>query len=239
MLRSRSWAMTWTVLRLLVAAAILAAIAVQLTVTITNAVERGRDVGTTLANFFSFFTILSNFGAVIVLVWAALWFLTRRRRADVATLVQPRGLAVVLASVTTYMIITGIVYNALLRFVPLPIGSEPVPWSNEVMHLVAPLFLLADLFVAPARRALAPRTIWAIIAFPIVWVVYTLVRGPVVTDPTGAPPWWYPYPFLDPHAFDNGYVGVALYVVGIAAAIVAVGVGVLWVSRRAGERRRE
>jgi hypothetical protein len=229
MLRSPAWALTWNILRAVMAALVVAAIVTQLVASITRSAAAGDDVGTVVANFFSFFTILSNVLSVVVLFWAAGWYFSRGRGGAAS---DPRPLAIVLVSVTTYMIITGIVYNLLLRGITLPQGSEPVPWSNETLHVVAPIFLLADLFVGPLRRALPWRTVWTIIAFPIVWVVYTLIRGPLVTNPTSGEPFWYPYPFLNPNNFDNGYGTVALYIAGIAAAIIGVAFLVVWVGRR-------
>jgi hypothetical protein len=71
----------------------------------------------------------------------------------------------------------------------------------------------------------------AILVFPVAWILYTLVRGPLVTNPVTKDPWWYPYPFLDPHLV-GGYGGVALYVVGIAVALGAVAALVVAVGRR-------
>lgn len=234
-MRSTTWARTWSIARAAMAALIVAAIVRQLAASIGTAVEFERDVTTTIANFFSFFTILSNALTAIVLLWAAFWFWTRGRRADA----EPTGLALALACVSTYMIITGIVYNTLLRGIQLPQGSEPIPWSNEVMHLIAPLFLLADVFVGPLRRALAWRQLWAVVAFPIVWVAYTMIRGPLVTNPVTGDPYWYPYPFLNPNNSDlvpvSGYPGVFIYIVGIAIAILAVASFVVWWGRRRGD----
>lgn len=230
MTQTLRWARIWTVLRVAAAVAIAVAVIAQAERTIGGAIEGGRDVVTTTANFFSFFTILSNVLSVVVLVWAAVWFW--RRGKDAAD-PEPPPLAVALAAVTSYMIVTGIVYNTLLRGIPLPQGTT-VPWSNEILHVVGPVFFLADLFLGPRRRALSWRALFAILAFPIVWVVYTLVRGPLVTNPVTGDPWWYPYPFLDPASFDNGYAGVAVYVVGIAAAITAAAAVVVWVGRRRG-----
>jgi len=230
-MRTSAWERVWSILRAVMAALVVAAIVAQLARSVGTANELGRDAATTVANFFSFFTILSNALSAVVLLWAAIWFFTRGRTATT----EPPGLALALASVTTYMIITGIVYNILLRHVVLPQGSEPIPWSNEVLHLIAPLFLLADLFVGPLRRALRWSALWAIIAFPIAWVLYTLARGPLVTNPVTEAPYWYPYPFLDannPDLVPPGYAGVGVYVVGIAIAIVAAGVLVVWVGRR-------
>ncbi|WP_375386511.1 Pr6Pr family membrane protein [uncultured Microbacterium sp.] len=232
MLRTPAWATTWTILRLVMAAAIAAAIIAQLIASVTRSAENGQNIATVVANFFSFFTILSNAITVVVLLLLVGWHLTAGRREAV----EPRGLAVALASVSTYMIITGIVYNLLLRGVQLYPGTEPIPWSNEVLHLVGPLFLLLDVFLAPRRRALAWNTVWIIAAFPIVWVIYTIIRGPLVTNPATGEQWWYPYPFLNPHNFDNGFGGVAIYIVVIAVAIIAVGSFVVWWGRRAGRR---
>jgi hypothetical protein len=57
------------------------------------------------------------------------------------------------------------------------------------------------------------------------------VRGPLVTNPNTGAPYWYPYPFLDPHAQASGYAGVALWVAIISAAFIVVGVLVVWVGR--------
>lgn len=236
MVRSAAWATTWSALRFAMAAAIVAAIVAQLVRSVGAAIEFERDVATTIVNFFSFFTILSNTASAIVLLWAAVWFWTRGRRTDA----EPTALAVVLACVSTYMIITGIVYNTLLRGIVLPQGSEPIPWSNEVMHLVGPIFLLVDVLLGPLRRALPWRALWAIVALPIVWVVYTMIRGPFTTNPVTGTGHWYPYPFLNPNNPDlvplTGYPGVLVYVLGIAAAIIAVGSFVVWWGRRLGIR---
>ena len=58
----------WMTARLAMAALTLAAILAQLVVTMSGAAEAGRDVATTAVNFFSFFTILSNVAAAVVLV---------------------------------------------------------------------------------------------------------------------------------------------------------------------------
>lgn len=229
MTRSRTWAVGWSIARLAIAALVIAAIVAQLVKSVGTATELGRDVGTTIANFFSFFTILSNAVAAIVLLSAAIWYLAKGRQASV----EPASLAVALACVSTYMIITGVVYNTLLRGIELPQGSAPIPWSNEVLHLIAPLFLLADVFLGPLRRALPWCTLWAIVAVPIAWVIYTMIRGPLVTNPVTGDPFWYPYPFLNPNGA-GGWASVVAYVIGIAVAVVVVGAFVLWWGRRVG-----
>lgn len=212
-------------------ALILAAIVAQAIRTIGGAMDAGRDVATTITNFFSFFTILSNVGAVIVLAWAAVWFWMRGR----GEASEPRGLSLMLASVSTYMIVTGIVYNTLLRGIDLPQGTT-VWWSNEILHLVGPLFLLADVFLAPRRRCLGWGAIGVVLIFPLVWVAYTLLRGEHVVNPMNSEHWWYPYPFLNPHL--GSWSSVWFWVVVIAVALGVVAAGVVWVSRIRGRVRQ-
>ncbi|MDR6866955.1 hypothetical protein J2Y69_001554 [Microbacterium resistens] len=221
----------WSALRLAGAALLLVTVLSQLSMTVSNALSATTPAAghlpTVIVNFFSYFTILSNVFAVIGLGIAGAWSLARGR--DGRT--EPRGLSVLLACVATFMIVTGIVYNLLLRNIA-QVGIS-APWINEVLHVLGPLLLLADVFFAPSRRRLGWGVLGAIAAFPIAWVVYTLLRANAITAPTTGNPWWYPYPFLDPHLV-GGYPGVAAYVVGIALGILAVGAGVIWVSRRRG-----
>ncbi|MBT2475211.1 Pr6Pr family membrane protein [Microbacterium sp. ISL-103] len=225
----------WPYARLAAAALALAAIIAQVARSIENALqattEWGQHLPTVAANFLSFFTILSNLLAAIVLIVAAVWAL--RHRHDSRP--EPNWLAVSLACASTYMIVTGIVYNTLLRGVALPQGVT-VPWSNEVLHVVIPLFLLADLLFAPRRRALAWSAVAITTVFPIAWVVYTMIRANLIIAPATGETWWYPYPFLNPHLVPGGYLGVAGYIVGIAVAIVGVACFVVWVGRKRGAR---
>ena len=226
----------WAIARILAAALVVAAASAQLNRSIQNALDatppETGDVATVVANFLSFFTIQSNIAAAVVLAIAAVWAWTKGRDA----VEEPRGLAIAIACVTTYMIVTGIVYNALLRGVALPQGVT-VGWSNEILHVIVPLFLLADLLFAPQRRALRWSALWIIVVYPIVWAVYTLVRAPLVTAPATGAPYWYPYPFLDPNLTPGGYLGVSGYIVGIAVAIIGVGFLVIWAGRRRAIRR--
>ncbi|MBN9605252.1 MAG: Pr6Pr family membrane protein [Actinomycetales bacterium] len=214
----------FVVLRVLAAAAIAAAIVGQLQRSLTFETDTpGWSAGLVLSNFFSFFTIDSNTLSVVTLLIGAGLLLAGRR-------VDPRWFALLRVSTTTYMVVTGIVYNTLLRGIPLPQG-QTVEWSNEILHVAGPILLLLDWLFAPGRARLEWRAIGVIVAFPIVWAIYTLVRGAIFVDPiTGTN--WYPYPFLNPELSPLGYVSVAFYVVLIAAIIGLVGAGAIWISRR-------
>lgn len=222
----------WSVMRVLVAVLTSAAVIAQFIAAWYGALEHGRPLGPTVGNFFSYFTVLSNSAAAVLLTWAGLRPLIRRR----GSLLDPPSLSVGLACVTSCVLITGAVYNTLLRHLPLPPGSEPPAWSNEVLHLVVPLFVFADLLLGPRRRALPWRSLWVIVAFPLAWAVYTMIRGPLVTDPATGADSWYPYPFMDPGNPElaplTGYPGVILYLAGIAAAMLVVSALVVRCGRR-------
>jgi len=215
----------FAVLRVGIAVAIVAAIVGQMLTSLAYWESLGGvDVGAHVVHFFAFFTIESNvLTAVVGLVGAVL--LVTRKGDD------PVGFTWFRAAVVTYMFTTGVVYNLLLRGVELPQGST-LGWSNEVLHVIAPIYLTLDWFLAPGRTPLEPKRIWAILVFPIVWVVFTLVRGPLATDTVFGNDYWYPYPFLNPNNLANGYLGVTFYVILIALVIAATAAGVLWVSRR-------
>lgn len=221
----------WPYARLAAAALGLAAVIAQLALTVQIAMADptpwGSHLPTVWTNFFSFFTIDSNVIAAVAFLTAAIWSL-RHRRDDEN---EPAWLAILLVCASTYMIVTGIVYNTLLRGIELPQGVT-VPWSNEVLHVVFPLILLLDVLFAPRRRALPWSTVFVAAIFPLVWAAYTMIRANLVIAPATGADYWYPYPFLNPHAVPGGYLGVSAYVVGIAAAIIGVASFVVWVGRR-------
>lgn len=215
----------FAILRVLVAGAVVAAIVAQLIRSIENWTAAGvKNMPLAIVNFFSFFTIESNVATVVILLIGAALLVTRKG-AD------PHWFTVLHGAIVTYMVVTGVVYNLLLRNVELPQGAT-VPWSNEILHVVAPIWMLLDWILAPGRSPISWRALWGYLVFPIVWVIYTLVRGPFTPNELKGEPYWYPYPFLNPHLSPNGYLSVAFYVIMIAAIIGLAAAGVIWVSKR-------
>lgn len=199
------------VLRLAAAAAIIVAIVGQF----AKSLSMVPDPGFFVVNFFSFFTILSNALAALTLL-AAAWFAFR-------STVDSDGFTLVRVSVTTYMTTTLVVYNTLLRDISLD-QATTLPWSNEILHVWGPLYVLLDWVFAPGRRLVRWRRLWTVAVFPLAWAAYTMLRGAIVG--------WYPYPFLDPAIKPGvGYDGVLVYIVAIAAFILLVGAGVIALSR--------
>ena len=142
----------------------------------------------TVANFFSFFTIEANILTAVVFLGGAV--LTT----------QTRHWPYFRGAVTLYMVITGIVYAVLLSNVDVQLQSA---WTNNVLHRVLPLLLLADwVFFPPWPRIAAARALgW--LAFPLAYFAYSLIRGPIAH--------FYPYPFLN--AREHGYLYVIVYAI--------------------------
>lgn len=168
-----------------------------------------------LGNFFSFFTILSNILGTLVFFAGGAALGAGRAHAGVPDLL--RGAAAL------YLVITGIVYGIALAHYDTP---EVIPWVNVVVHRVTPLVFAADWLIDPPRRAPRfPRAlVWLV--FPLLYLLYTLVRGTVVD--------WYPYPFLDPRV--HGYAAVVVGCLLVAAAFLAVAWLLCRVAARLGSR---
>jgi hypothetical protein len=152
-------------------------------------------------NFFSYFTILSNSFAVIVLLAGATFWRTQRSPASDML----RGAAVL------YMTVTLIVFALLLSGTDV---DTAIPWVNAVVHQLLPVVVIADWLIDPPQTRLTIRQglVWLIP--PLVWIAYTMIRGPIAG--------WYPYPFLDPG--NGGYASVA-----VTSLIILAGGAVLCV----------
>jgi len=164
-----------------------------------------------LVNFFSFFTVLSNVMAAAVFLLGSIWMVLNRKNVAAAGYDLLRG------AITVYMVVTGMVYLTLLSGNEVALQTT-LPWVNAILHYIMPVAVLADWLLVPPRTRLAATQIWVWLLFPAVYLVYSLVRGPMAQ--------WYPYPFLDPGVVD-GYGGVTAYAAGILVAILLTSLGIL------------
>ena len=155
-----------------------------------------------VVNFFSYFTILSNVFAGLILIIGGVYLLRGRKPTPAQELIR--------SATVLYMAVTGIVYAALLS--GLSLGSL-MPWVNDVLHRIMPVVVVADWLYQPTKAKLRVKQIPLLLIFPIAFLTYTLVRGPSVN--------WYPYPFLNPSKA-GGYLGVALYSLAILVLFYAL-----------------
>jgi hypothetical protein len=197
---SSPWPGVMRVVRGAMAAAVVAAIVTQLVAGFD------RD-GFSAVNFFSYFTILSNVAALVALGAAALH----------PPLLGDDRFQALRGAATLYMTVTGIVYAVLLapRVADLGLTEQ---WVNTVLHQVGPIVVVADWLLFPPERPPSMRVAASWLAFPVVWLGYTMVRAQIVD--------WYPYPFLDPD--DKGVGGVIVACVGITVLFVLLAAALRW-----------
>jgi hypothetical protein len=168
---------------------------------------RGIDTaGFSVANYFSYFTVLSNVMTVVVLA--------------IGGLLDPkaRNWQLFRGAVTLYMVITGIIYAVLLSNIDVGVAGD---WTNDVVHRIMPVVILIDWIVVPSRTRITESQSLIWLTFPLVYGVYSLVRGPIVD--------WYPYPFLDPRT--QGYPAMIVGVLVLTVAFVLMALAVNAVGR--------
>jgi hypothetical protein len=156
-----------------------------------------------VVNFFGYFTNLSNIFASVVFLLGAVSLLQRREPTPGDDLI--RGAA------ATAMVIVGLVWFTLLRDEDL---GALLPWINIVLHVIMPIAVLADWLYQPPKSTITWRQMGYWLIYPLVYIVYTLLRGALVG--------FYPYPFLNP-AKVGGYGVVTLYCIAIFVAFLIVG----------------
>jgi hypothetical protein len=94
--------------------------------------------------------------------------------------------------------------------------------ADKLLHVVVPLLAVVG-WVAFGPRGQATRAeLLPFLVLPVVWLVYTLVRGEFVD--------WYPYPFID--VDELGYAVVAANCVGVAAVMFGLALAAVWVDGR-------
>jgi len=159
--------------------------------------------------FFSFFTIETN-GLIAV----ALTFL-------LLTPGSPRSnffaKGTTMAAITVYILVVGITYNTLLRNIWNPQGLQRI--VDELLHVAVPvLFFIYWLLFGP-KANLHWKNIFPWLLFPLIYCIYTLVRGHL----SG----YYPYPFMDAGqlGFDKVLINIgAMLILFVVVALLAVGI---------------
>jgi hypothetical protein len=183
----------------LTAAVVLVGLVVQVGVTAGLDGTRFDSAPARVANMFCFFTVQSN---LVVGVTTAMLALSLRRRGSVFAVFRLIGVV----GIT----ITFLVFHVALSGLQDLEGSAAL--ADFLLHTASPvLCVLGWLLFGPRGRVSARVALWSLL-FPVVWLVFTLVRGLAVD--------YYPYPFLD--VGDLGAGRVTLNVVVVALVFVVV-----------------
>ncbi|MBI6691055.1 Pr6Pr family membrane protein, partial [Pseudomonas corrugata] len=177
-----------------------AGLSIQLYLILLGRWELGASLLGGLVNFLSFFTVLTNTLAAVVLTWE----LTQRESAVRRWFLLPAvrsGIAVSIALV-------GLAYNLLLRHLWQPQGWQFI--ADELLHDVMPVLFIIywGLWVPKGTLRLAHIGLWMI--YPLVYFAYILLRGNLLAA--------YPYPFIDVASL--GYPQVFINAAGVLAGFV-------------------
>ncbi|TDE09660.1 Pr6Pr family membrane protein [Jiangella asiatica] len=197
----------------------LAAVVVQLVLVIdgTNVLVHDGDeppsTSLRVANFFSYFTVQSN---LLVIAGAAVLALDPRHDGAFFRVLRITGLIAIG--------VTGVVYVTLLR--PIVDLEGIAMLTNIGFHYLSPLLAVIGWALFGPWPRFDRRVLLLSLTLPVVWLVYTLVRGEVVD--------WYPYPFID--VGELGYGRTFLNAAGITVLLLGVGWLFLTGDRRLGDR---
>lgn len=179
-------------------------LALQLGILLGGAWAKGHSGWGAAANFFSYFTILSNLlVAVSFAVPGAFWRSARTR-----------------GGVTLYIAVVGLVYEGVLRRLWHPEGAQFI--ADLLLHDAVPLTVVAHWLFLRERGALRWRDPLAWLAYPAAYLVYALLRGAT----TG----WWAYPFIDASAL--GYARVLLNAAGLMVVFLGLGSVMVALDRR-------
>lgn len=185
----------------------LAGLVLQFCITVPASMEAGRGLLGSVVFYLSFFTILTNIGAV--LVHASL--LSPTGYAWLPAFAGPRMRAGVAVSIALVLII----YATVLARLWQPQGLFLL--CDILLHYVTPvLFVLWWLMSGADGRTRWSDISWWVL-YPIVYLIYALARAPLAGE--------VPYPFLDVAKNGSGSVAMAsLAITGLFLAICVVAV---------------
>lgn len=157
-------------------------------------------------NVFFYFTILSN---VLVGIVCLILMTNANKRGKVFEVFRLFSLIAI--------IITGIVYNTVLRQLSHPEGLALV--ENNMMHVIAPILATVGwLIFGPRIQFKWAKLGWCAV-IGLAWILVTFIRGAITH--------WYPYPFLnvDSLGYPSAIIACAvilLIAVGLGAAILGL-----------------
>jgi hypothetical protein len=156
----------------------------------------------TIIHFLSYFTILTNL--LVAITFTVRLFSPVQSKALINS-------ASFVSAVTVYILVVGIVYNTVLRALWAPDGTQMI--VDEMLHTVNPLLCLLYWLFFVRRSELKYKSALKWLIYPVVFLVYSLVRGRFVN--------WYPYPFLDVNAL--GIERVLVNSLFVAALFLTLG----------------
>jgi hypothetical protein len=177
-----------------------------------------KSVGELTLNFFSYFTILSNFLVALALTAPAVAPNSRIGRWSLSEGVR--------AAVAMFIVVVGVVYHFLLAGIWTPQGWSLV--GNSLLHYVMPAAFVIDWLAFTPKGRLR----WV---DPAKWLIPVLIYGGWTLAHGKLSGWW-PYWFTDVDQLGLGKVMV--YFAGLLVFFLIVGLIVVAIDRTFGRRDR-
>lgn len=156
-------------------------------------------LGERLVRLVGYFTILSN-ALIAYVAWTLA--LGRDRDTTVWRLLRLDGLI----GITVTFVVVQLLLKGLVELE----GADLL--ADNLLHVVVPALAVIGWLVFGPRHRVRRSDLLPALAFPVAWLVYTLIRGEIVD--------WYPYPFLD--AGKHGYGQVAATCLAIAVLFIGL-----------------
>lgn len=167
---------------------------------------------------FVYYTSLSNMLCIGFSFLSLVWAIFSRR--DFAPRVK--------FAFSVMIAVTAIVYNLFLNGYT-SIGAYFAATKNGLYHLLLPLFFCLDWLIFYGRGRVKPFDPLLAATIPLAYVIYILVRAEVVLKIGRYVRVRYPYFFLNVDIL--GWDGLALWLCGLLAGVLALGYGFFGLDR--------
>jgi hypothetical protein len=191
------------------------ALILRLYLTATSVPELGTTRFGLIANYFSFFTILTNLLVAVVLTLPLVAPHSRWGRIF--------SRPTVMSGTAVYIAIVGMTYSFLLRDLWDPRGADKI--ADVLLHDLVPLMYVGYWLIFVPKGLLRWKDTIFWLPYPVLYFCYSLIRGAV----NG----WYPYPFIDVSklGYSRVLANAAMLVCGfLVVALLAVAIG-RWMGR--------
>ena len=179
----------------------------QFTINIQSNVANTSEI---VIRYFSYFTLLTN-----LLVAICCTILVTNPSSKWGQFFSSQK---TLTAITVYILVVGLIYNIILRFIWNPQGLQKI--VDELLHSVIPvLFLLLWIFFAK-KKTIKLKDFFPWLIYPLLYLVFVLIRG--------AFSGFYPYPFIDvtklgyQKVFINS-LGVTFIFIVLCALFIVIG----------------
>lgn len=173
----------------------------------------------TMTRYFSYFTILTNIMVALCFTLLLLNF----KKKEHSLYSKPK----ILAAVTVYICVVGIVYNLILRFTWQPVGLQRL--VDELLHSVIPVLYIVYWLIFAPKSNLKWADAFSWLSYPFIYLIFILLRGSFSK--------FYPYPFMDVN--ELGYNKVLSNSLYLLIVFVVLSLILVWIGKTIAKRQKK